>query len=316
MKKLIALLALTAASGIALAQSSAPSTPKSAAPSSTQQPTAQTPGTPNQSGPGGTTAQLPEAQPTGKRQPQAKTQEEFKAYQDVAAKPDPASMEQAADAFVKQFPDSELKGAVYQNLMLQYQSANNSDKTVEIGRKAVQMDPDNAVALVTVASVLSNRTRETDLDKEERLAEAKKDANHAIELMNSGAGVPANVPAANAEAFKNTINSMAYASLGQAEFVSNNFPAAEQSLRKATGFSGIQPDPISWFQLTLTLDREQKYPDAVTAANKCIEVAGTHPVKSYCQQELERVQKLAANPPAAKPATPAATTTPAPTTPK
>jgi tetratricopeptide (TPR) repeat protein len=200
--------------------------------------------------------------------------------------------------------------------MLQYQSANNSDKTIEIGRKAVQLDPDNAVALVTVASVLANRTRETDLDKEERLAEAKKDANHAIELMNSGAGVPASIPPANAEAFKNTINAMAYASLGQAEFVSNNFPAAEQSLRKATGYSGVQPDPISWFQLALTLDREQKYADAATAASKCVEVAGTHPVKSYCQQELERAQKAAANPPAAKPATPAASTTPAPTTPK
>lgn len=315
MKKLIALLVLTAASGIALAQTDAGTQKTSAG----QQPAAQTtPGTQQQTAPAGQTQTTPPpAAPTGKRQPQAKSQEEFKAYQDVTAKPDPASMEQAAEAFTKQYPESELRAPIYQNLMLQYQNANNSDKTIEIGRKTLQVDPDNSVALVTVASVLANRTRESDLDKEERVAEAKKAANHAIELMNSGAGVPTNLPPQNADTFKNTINAMAYAALGQADFVSNNFAGAEQSLRKSTSLPSVQPDPITWFQLTLTLDREQKYADALTAANKCVEISAGHPVNPYCTQERDRLQKLASNPPAAKPApTSPAPTSAAPTTPK
>ena len=291
MKKLIALLAMMAASAMAIAQTG------NAQPQ--QQPA------PGQSAPA----------PTGKHQPQAKTQEEFKAFQDVAAKPDPASMEQAANAFAQQFPNSELKGPMYQNVMLAYQNANNSDKTLEMGRKVLSIDPDNVVALVTVASVLANRTRESDLDKEERLAEAKKDANQAIQVVNGPEGLPVGIPADKAEAYKNTILSMAYGALGQSEFVSNNYPAAEVALRKSTSFTGIQPDPISWFQLTLTLDREGKYADALQAANKCIEVAAGHPVAPYCTQERDRVQKLAANPPAkpAAPGTPASA--PAPTNP-
>jgi tetratricopeptide (TPR) repeat protein len=305
MKKLIALLAMTAASGMALAQSG---NAKPQTPAGNGQ--AQTAPAAGQTAPAGQAAPAP----TGKHQPQAKTQEEFKAFNDVAAKPDAASMEQAANAFAQQYPNSELKGAMYQNLMLQYQNANNGDKTIEIGRKTLSVDPDNVVALVTVASVLANRTRETDLDKEERIAEAKKDANHAIEVINMPDSVPANVPPDKADAYKNTILSMAYGALGQAEFVNNNFASAEQSLRKATSYTGIQPDPITWFQLTLTLDREGKYADAVTAANKCVEVSAGHPVNPYCTQERDRVQKLAANPPAAKPAA-AAPATPA-TTPK
>jgi tetratricopeptide (TPR) repeat protein len=174
----------------------------------------------------------------------------------------------------------------------------------------MSVDPDNVVALVTVASVLANRTRESDLDKEERLAEAKKDSNHAIEVINTPEGVPAGYPPDKVEAYKNTILAMAYGALGQSEFVNNNFPAAEQALRKSTSFTGAQPDPITWFQLTLTLDREGKYADALQAANKCVEVSTGHPVNPYCTQERDRVQKLAANPPAAKPAPASQATTP------
>lgn len=292
MKKLIALMAMTAASGLALAQTG--STQPQTQPGQSGQ--AQTAPATGQAG-----QPAPAPAPTGKHQPQAKTQEEFKAFQDVAAKPDPASMEQAANAFVQQFPNSELRGPMFQNVMLQYQNANNGDKTIEMGRKTLQFDPDNVVALVTVASVLANRTRESDLDKEERLDEAKKHANRAIELINTPEGLPAGLPPERADAYKNTILAMAYGALGQADFVNNNFAGAEQSLRKATGYTDIQPDPLSWFQLTLSLDRQGKYADALQTANKCIEVAANHPVKQYCEQERDRLQKLAANPPAAAP---------------
>jgi tetratricopeptide (TPR) repeat protein len=319
MKKLFAVLALTAASGMAFAQA-ADSKPQTSTGQAGQTQAAPAQGTGTQATPAPAGQATPGTQapaaPTGKRQPQAKTQDEFKAYQDAAAKPDPTAMEQAANDFAQKFPESELRAPLYQNLMLQYQNANNGDKTIEIGRKVVQLDPDNAVALVTVAQILANRTRETDLDKEERLAEAKKDANHAVEIMNSGQGIPAGYPPDKINMYKNTVLSMGYAALGQADFVNNNFAGAEQSLRKATSFTDIQPDPISYFQLSLALDRQGKYADAMQAAQKCIDVANGHPVAQYCTQERDGAKQRAANPAAAKPASTAPATSPAPTTPK
>jgi tetratricopeptide (TPR) repeat protein len=302
------LLALTAVSGIALAQTgnAAPQAPAAKSDKPAQNAPAQTGQTPAQP--------ATPAAPAGKHAPAAKTQEEFKAYQDAAAKPDPVSMEQAANAFAQQYASSELKGPLFQQVMLSYQNANNGDKTVELGRKVLANDPNNVIALVTVASVLSTRTRESDLDKEERLTEAKKDSNRAIELIGSGEGIPAGYPADRLETFKNTIVAMAYASLGQSEFLNNNFTAAEQALRKSTSISGVQPDPITWFQLTLTLDREGKYSDALAAANKCVEISSGHPVNQICQQERDRVQKLATTTPATKPAP--ATAQPTASTPK
>jgi tetratricopeptide (TPR) repeat protein len=298
LKKLIALLAMTAASGMALAQTG------NAKPQTPAGPTGQAQTAPAQG------QATPAPAPTGKHKPQAKTQEEYKAFQEVTTKPDPASMEQAANTFAQQFPESELRAPMFQNLMLQYQNSNNSDKTIEVGRKTLALDPDNVVALVTVASVLANRTRQTDLDKEERLTEATKDSAHAIEVINGPEGIPPGYPPDKVDAYKSTILAMAYSAQGQAAFVNNNYPGAEESLRKATSFTNIQPDPISWFQLTLTLDREGKYADALQAANKCVEVSANHPVSPYCTQERDRVQKLATNPPAAKPATATPATTP------
>ncbi len=230
--------------------------------------------------------------PAPPRGPQAKTQEEFKAYQDAMMIQDAVAMEAAVTDFSTKFPNSELKNILWQRLMSAYQNQNNADKTIEVGKKLIQEDPTNVAALVTVASVISNRTRDTDLDKEERWTEAKADANKAIEVLDSGKGIPEGVPADRADQFKSTIKSVAYAALGSVEFNAKNFAKAEGWLKKSTE-GDVAPDPVSWLQLTLSLDRQNKYAEALTAANKCISIAEGHPAKSFCQQEQARLQKLA-----------------------
>ncbi|HVZ16669.1 MAG TPA: tetratricopeptide repeat protein, partial [Terriglobales bacterium] len=113
---------------------------------------------------------------------------------------------------------------------------------------------------------------------------------------------------------KDTLVSMAYAALGAIDFNNKNYPDAEQNLRKSVEPSQAQPDPISWYQLALTLQREGKNPDALTAAGKCVEVATQTPeVGNVCKNLQGYLQKLVSNPPAkpAAAATPASTTAPA-----
>src|SRR4051794_32321105 len=121
MRKIIIVLAFITIAGFAFSQSGdnqkppgQPASSQSAPPQGIQMqgaPGAQT--TPGAQTAPGAQAPAPPAPPapTGKRQPQAKTQEEFAAYQEVASKPDPAAMEQAANAFAQKFPDSELRSA-------------------------------------------------------------------------------------------------------------------------------------------------------------------------------------------------------------
>ena len=277
---------------------------------------AQTPAAPAQTPAAGaqTPAQPQAAAPKVKGMPQAKTQEEYKAYQaavQAQSGTDLAAAEAASDQFAAKYPESDLRSLLYTNLMNIYQQANNADKTVEYGRKVLTLEPDNSVALVMVATVLAERTRDTDLDKDERFAEAVKDAKHALETVDA-MPLPPNTPPANAEAAKNTVRSMAYGALGTVESTQQNFAAAEEDLRKSVQVPGIPPDPLTLLRLAVTLDHQKKYAEALQVANKCVEVS-QDPIKSLAAQERDRLVKLSAAP---APATSAPATSTPPAAPK
>ncbi len=64
---------------------------------------------------------------------------------------------------------------------------------IEIAQKVLTFDPDDPEALLGVAQVLAERTRDTDLDKDQRLAEARKYAQRALETVDTdvpSAGYP------------------------------------------------------------------------------------------------------------------------------
>ena len=147
-----------------------------------------------QSAPAGQTA------PAGKRPPQAKTQPEFDAYKAAAALTDPAAQEKAADDFSAKFSESELRPLLYKSVMHEYQQANNGEKMMEMAQKLLTFDADDPEALLAVAQVLAERTRDTDLDRDQRLAEARKDAQRALATVDTD--IPAGVPADKLNVYK------------------------------------------------------------------------------------------------------------------
>ena len=262
-------------------------------------------------------AQAP-ATTAGNRVLQAKSQEELKAYQDAYTKTNPAEMEVAADAFAAKYPNSELRNTLYIRAMSLYGQANNSEKIVDMGRKAIAADPTNPVPLVQVASVLAETTRDTDLDREQRLNEAAKDAQAAIDNINTGLIVPPNAPPEKVAAAKASILTMAYDTLGMVSMNKKDYAAAEQSLLKAADLSKANPEAVVYLRLSVAQDQLKEYPKALDSANKAVQYAPQgSTAQSLAKQQQARVQKLMeAGPtasPAASPANPA-TTTPSTTT--
>src|ERR1035438_4080623 len=126
----------------------------------------------------------------GKRPPQTKTQPEFDAWKAAAASTDAAAAEKAADDFATKFPDSEVRVLLYKNAMRLYQNANNGEKTEAMGRKVLALDGDDPEALVIVAEVIAEKTRDTDMDKEQRYAEAISMAQKAMTTLDTDLSVP------------------------------------------------------------------------------------------------------------------------------
>ena len=244
--------------------------------------------------PAGAAQQGAPATPPGKRPPQAKTQPEFDAYNAaIANQKDAAAMEKAADDFATKFPESELRVLLFKAAMRAYQNANNGDKMLEEAQKLLKVDPDDPEALIASAEVTTEHTRDTDLDKDQRFAKATKDAQHALETIDTDVPMPANIPQAQIDAYKGLLRSSAYSILGTIQYDQEKYADAEGYFRKSIDAYPAQPDPVVVLRLALALDKQGKYPDALTQANKAVDLTqeGTN-AGTTARHERDRLMQL------------------------
>ena len=265
----------------------------------------------------GTSPQGAAQAPAAKRPPQAKTQPEFDAYkaaaqlcdsltlQNAAAGiTDPAAAQKAlaeallkceggADSFAAKFADSELRVLLYRAAMHGYQSANNAEKMAGMAQKVLTIDPDDPEALVGAAEVIAERTRDTDLDKDQRLAEAQKDAQHALQTVDTDVAIPAGTPQERIDAYKGYLRSSAYSILGTIAFNQKNYPEAETQFRKSIDVFPSQPDPVVVLRLAIALDNQGKYPDALKEANHAVDLTQENtPAGTLARRERDRLVQL------------------------
>ncbi len=243
-----------------------------------------------QSAPAG---QAAAAAPQGKRPPAAKTQPEFEAYQAAMGLSDPAAAEKAADDFATKFTDSELRVVLYKAAMQKYQGANNADKMLDMAHKAVSFDADDPEALVGVAQVLAERTRDTDLDKDQKLAEAKKDAERALITIDTDVPTTGYPPDKLAQ-FKGFLRSEAYAVLGTLASNARNWPEAETNLRKSID-AFPEVDSVAALRLAVALDMQNKVPEALKYANQAVDLTKDRPdspAGKAARSEQDRLTKL------------------------
>lgn len=247
-----------------------------------------------------------QASAQGKRPPQAKTQPEYQAFNTALALTDAAAQEKAADDFAAKFPDSELRVILYKAVMQKYQQTNNADKMLAMAEKALSCDPDDPEALVGASQVLAERTRDTDLDKDQKLAEAKKDAERALVTVDTD--VPtAGYPPEKIDMYKRYIKSEAYAILGTLASNSENYPEAEADLRKSIDAFPEQVDSVAVLRLAIALDKQNKTTDALKYANQAVDLTKDHPDSAAgkaARAEQDRLTKLTGGAAAAPSGTP------------
>jgi tetratricopeptide (TPR) repeat protein len=241
----------------------------------------------------GQTATAPAA-PQGKRPPQAKSQPEFQAYKDAMAMTDPAAEEKAADDFATKFPDSELRVLLYESVMQKYQQTNNGDKMVAMAQNALSIDPDDPLALLGMAQVVAERTHDTDLDKDQKLAEAKKDAERALVTIDTDVPTSGYSPE-QLSMFKGRLRSDAYAVVGTLAFNAKNWSEAESDLRKSVAADPQEPDAVSIFRLAVALDMQNKFPEAMKYADQAVDLTKDRPDSAAgkaARDEKDRLTKL------------------------
>jgi len=256
----------------------------------------QTPNQQKQPSQAGSQASAPQQSttPAAKRPPQAKTQPEFDAYQAAVKNAnDPAAMEKSADDFAAKFPDSELRVLLYRQAMHDYQQTNNAEKMAAMAQKVLQIDPDDPEALIGSAEVIAERTRDTDLDRDQRFAEAQKDAQHALQTVDTDVAVPAGTPQEKVDAYKGYLRSSAFSILGTLAFNQKNYTEAESQFRKSIDALPSQPDPVVVLRLAIALDNQGRYPEALKEANRAVDLTQENTsAGTLARRERDRLVQL------------------------
>jgi len=235
------------------------------------------------------------AAPQGKRAPKINSQDEYKAYQAAVAITDPAESEKAASDFAAKYPSSEVRAVVYRTTMERYEQANQLEKAVEVAKKVLAIDPDDPEALVAVAQVDAEQAKDDSLDKDERLAAAKKGAERALETIETDVPTSGYTPE-QINAYKSFWRSQAYFVLGTAAFKASNWPEAEKNFRKSIDAMPQQPDVVAVYRLALALDFQNKIPEAIKAAQQAVDLtkdSPDSPAGKAARQELDRLNKYA-----------------------
>jgi len=161
-----------------------------------------------------------------------------------------------------------------------------------MAQKVLTFDPDDPEALLGVAQVLAERTHPTDLDKDQRLAEARKDAQRSLETVNTDVPTAGVAPEKLAQ-YKGFVQSEAYAILGTLDFNAKAWADAEGNLKKSIDAFPQQPDPVAVFRLSVALDMQNKYPDALKYADQAVDLtkAGTG-AGDAARKEKDRLVQL------------------------
>lgn len=214
-----------------------------------------------------------EAAPSGRPPIRAKTKEEYQAYQNAVSNAlIPENMEKAADDFAAKFPTSDVRVLLYRAAMSSYQTAGNPQKMMDMGLKVLAIDKDDPEALIGVAEVLEERTAPTDLDRAPREAQVIDYSTHALRTIDTDLAVPAGTPPEKLESYKKYLRSTALSLLGSIYYKQENYAEAETMLRNSLDADPATVDPVVVLRLTLALDQQKKYAEALPYANRAVEL--------------------------------------------
>jgi tetratricopeptide (TPR) repeat protein len=174
-----------------------------------------------------------------------------------------------------------------------------------MGRKVLSLDGDYPEALVMVAEVIAERTRDSDIDRDQRFGEAISMAQKALQTIDTDIGVPSGTPQEKIDAYKAGLRSQAYSIIGAIDYKKENYAAAQENLQKSIDAYPSDPAPVDILRLALALDKQGKYPEALKVASRAVELTQDNTViGTPARRERDRLQQLTGGAAPAQPQSP------------
>jgi tetratricopeptide (TPR) repeat protein len=238
-------------------------------------------------------------------QPKPKSQKEVDALMAIQNATDPDTRIAAVENLLSKFADTDFKAFALMIAAASAQQKNDFEKMMIYGERTLEADPKNFQAMLMMAGGLAQRTREHDLDREEKLGRAEKYANQAIEIVKVAAKPNPELTEEQWAQAKKDVTAQGYEALGQAAYVRKKYDVATQQWKLAVD-TASNPDPATIVRLANAYNLMNKPDEAIAVLAKINTMADVHPqIKSAADETRKAAEKLKSG----------AVKAPAPTTP-
>jgi tetratricopeptide (TPR) repeat protein len=221
-------------------------------------------------------------------QPKVKSKKEQEAWMAVVqAQGNPDAQIAAIETLLTKFADTELKPFALQIAMDAAQQKNDTEKTVIYAERALEADPKSYTAMLTIARVTAQGTKEFDFDKEEKLKKVDKLSNEAIEILKTAPKPNPALPDDQWEAAKKDMSSQGYEALGMAAMIRKKYDDAANQFKAAIDSSSSPEGALtSKVRMASALNLTGKFDDALAILNPMLADANLNPaIRQFAAQE-------------------------------
>jgi len=240
------------------------------------------------------------------KQPKPKSQKEVDAINAIFNATEPDARIAAAENLLAKFADTEFKAVALQVAAASAQQKNDFEKMVIYSERAIDADPQNYPAMLMLANGIAQKTREFDLDKEEKLQRAEKYAKQSIELINAAEKPRPDITDEQWEGAKKDYLAQAHEALGLCAMVRKKYDVAANEFKTSTEVAPA-PDQATMVRLAAAYNLSGKPDSALPVLDKVMALPDLNPqIKQVAQNEKVNAMKLKSG--GAKPAS----TSPAP----
>ncbi|MEP6537614.1 MAG: hypothetical protein ABJF23_19920, partial [Bryobacteraceae bacterium] len=228
------------------------------------------------------------------KQPKPKSQKEVDAINAVFTATDPDARIAAAENLLTKFADTEFKAVALQVAAASAQQKNDFEKMVIYSERTIEADPQNYPAMLMLANGIAQKTREFDLDKEEKLQRSEKYARQAIELIATAPKPRPDITDEQWEGAKKDYLAQAHEALGIAAMVRKKYDVAANEFKTSSEVAPA-PDQATLVRLAAAYNLSGKPDAAIPVLDKVMAMPDLNPqIKQVAQNEKNNAIKLKA----------------------
>jgi len=231
---------------------------------------------------------------------QPKSPKEVEALQAVQNAKTPDDQIAAIENVLTKFADTDFKAILLFTAMQTESQKGDYPQTMFYGERLLEVEPKNAFALVTMASETARRTREFDLDKEEKLAKVDKWAKAGIDATKDMPKPQPQITDQQWDSAKKDLQAQGYTALGMSAALRKKYDDSISNYKQALEVQST-PDSTIWVRLGQVYLDAGKLDEASAAFDKAVSdptaPASVKQIATSKKDEVAKKKAAGAKPP-------------------